>query len=240
MAVPASPVVVFDLDGTLADTAPDLIATLNAILAGEGRRPLALAEAGALIGVGARALIERGLADGGPVDPERLDALYAAFLDLYAERLCVATRLYPGARAALARLAASGYRLAVCTNKFEAHARGVLKGLGILDHFDALSGRDTFGVCKPDPRHILMTVAAAGGDPGAAVMVGDSRTDIAAARAAGIPVIGVTFGYTDVPIAALDPDAVVDAFDGIEAAVARLAPAGRPREPLSVPLAARA
>jgi phosphoglycolate phosphatase len=226
MAVPAYPTVVFDLDGTLADTAPDLIATLNAILGREGLSPIALAEAGALIGVGARALIERGVAaNGRALPPGRLDELYADFLALYAANICVETRLYPGARAALGRLTAAGYRLAICTNKFEAHARAVLAGLGVLDHFHAIAGRDTYPACKPDPRHLLLTIAAAGGDPGRSVLVGDSRTDIATARAAGVPVIGVPFGYTDVPIAALAPDAVVDHYDALDEAVRRLTPA---------------
>jgi phosphoglycolate phosphatase len=225
-----APVVVFDLDGTLADTAPDLIATLNAILRREGLQPIAAAEAGALIGAGARALIERGLsANGRTLPPERVDALYADFLDGYAARLCVETRLYPGATAALDRLAALGYRLAVCTNKFEAHARAVLEGLRVLDRFTALSGRDTYPVCKPDPRHLTLTIAAAGGHPARAVMIGDSRTDVVTARAAGVPVIGVPFGYSDVPIASLAPDAVVASFDDLDEAVLQLLPLRLPR-----------
>lgn len=226
MAAPAYPVVVFDLDGTLADTAPDLIATLNAILAREGLQPIAQDTAGALIGVGARALIERGLqANGRSLPAARVDALYADFLALYGLRLCVETRLYPGARAALERLAAAGYALAVCTNKFEAHAVALLAALGILDRFAAVSGRDTFPFCKPDPRHLTMTIAAAGGDLDRAVLVGDSRTDVATARAAGLPVIGVPFGYSEVPVADLGPDAIVERFDDLDAAVAALVPA---------------
>ncbi|KAA2237036.1 phosphoglycolate phosphatase [Salinarimonas soli] len=230
MAAPAHPIVVFDLDGTLADTAPDLIATLNAILADEGLAPLPLAEAGALIGVGARALIERGVASNGrTLPPGRLDILYAEFLERYAANVCVETRLYPGARAALNRLAGEGYRLAICTNKFESHARALLAALGVLDIFQALGGRDTFPVCKPDPRHLTLTITAAGGDPTRAVMVGDSRTDIVTARAAGIPVIAVPFGYTDVPIETLSPDRVISHFDELAEAVHRLVPLAWPQ-----------
>ena len=241
MAANAHPIVVFDLDGTLADTAPDLIATLNAILAGEGLSPLPIEEAGALIGVGARALIERGVsANARTLPPGRLDVLYESFLDRYAANLCVETRLYPGAREALHRLARGGYRLAICTNKFDAHARALLSALRVLDLFEAVSGRDTYTVCKPDPRHLTLTIAAAGGDPGRAVMVGDSRTDIMTARAAGIPVVGVPFGYTDVPIAALGPDCVVAHFDDLADAVRRLVPLEREHRTEALPMMARA
>jgi phosphoglycolate phosphatase len=241
MAADAHPIVVFDLDGTLADTAPDLIATLNAILAGEGLSPLPLADAGALIGVGARALIERGVsANARTLPPGRLDVLYESFLARYAANVCVETRLYAGAREALHRLAADGYRLAICTNKFEAHARALLAALGVLPLFEAVCGRDTFPVCKPDPRHLTLTIAAAGGDEARAVMVGDSRTDVVTARAAGVPVIGVPFGYTDVPIEALGPDCVVAHFDDLADAVRRLVPLEREHRAAALPMLARA
>jgi phosphoglycolate phosphatase len=226
MRSPLPPTVVFDLDGTLADTAPDLVATLNAILAREGLPPVAAAEARDMIGAGARALIQRGFALAGrDLAPARLDALYAAFLAHYAEHLCGGTTLYPGVLGALDRLEEAGCLLAVCTNKVEAHAVSLIEALGLRERFAAICGRDTFPVCKPDPGHILLTVERAGGDPQQAVMVGDSRTDVAAAQAAGLPAVAVPFGYSDVPVETLGPDVVIRHFDELAAAVlALLAP----------------
>lgn len=220
---PMRPIIIFDLDGTLADTAPDLIGTLNVLLDREGLPGLEVAEAGALIGVGARALLQRGFsAAGRDLAPDHLEALYADFLDHYGENLCLRTRLYPGTLAALETLTAAGFTLAVCTNKYEAHSLRLLEGLGIAERFAAICGRDTFPFFKPDPRHLLLTIERAGGDPAQAVMVGDSRTDIVTARAAGVPVIAVPFGYTEVPVDELGPDRIVRHFDELAAAVAEL------------------
>lgn len=215
--------IVFDLDGTLADTAPDLIATLNLILAEEGLAELPLGEARDLIGAGAKALLERGIAaNGRSVAADHLEALYERFLVIYAGRIAVETRLFPGVAAALERFRAAGWRLAVCTNKIERHSVMLLEALGIAGHFHAICGRDTFPFSKPDPRHLTMTVVAAGGAPDAALMVGDSQTDIATAKAAGIPVIAVPFGYTMTPVSELDPDVIIDHFDGLWDAAAAL------------------
>lgn len=220
------PIVVFDLDGTLADTAADLIATLNFVLKREGLPDLPLATARDMIGTGARALIERGFAaTGRPLKEGQLDALYRVFLAHYGRHLCVESELYPGAEAALDRLTRAGYRLAVCTNKIEAHSVSLLRRLGVAGRFQAICGRDTFPFAKPDPRHLQATIARAGGDPRRAVMVGDSGTDIATARAAGIPVIAVPFGYTDIPVSALGPDRIVEHFDGMFEAVQALSEA---------------
>jgi phosphoglycolate phosphatase len=228
MRASRAPIVVFDLDGTLADTAGDLIATLNVILDQEGAPPFPPDQAGDLIGAGGRPLITRGLkAAGREVEPDRLEALYHRFLAHYEANICVETRLFPGASAALDRLEAAGYILAVCTNKFEAHAVKVLEALGIAGRFAAICGRDTFPVFKPDPAHILLTVHRAGGDPRAAVMVGDSRSDTVAAHAAKVPVVAVSFGYTDVPVRDLNPDRVIDHFDELFDAVEALL-AGEP------------
>ncbi|MBY0296931.1 MAG: phosphoglycolate phosphatase [Methylobacterium sp.] len=224
----SAPIVVFDLDGTLAETAADLGATLNVVLAREGLPPVDLTRARDLIGAGARALIERGFAAAGrDLTRERLDALFRVFLAHYGQHLCDASHLFPGVLACLDRLRAAGYRLAVCTNKVEDHSVRLLTLLGVADHFAAICGRDTFPYCKPDPRHLTQTIARAGGDPARAVMVGDSRTDIATARAAGIPVVAVPFGYTDVPVQDLGPDAVIDHFDQLFDAVEAMA--GRTR-----------
>jgi phosphoglycolate phosphatase len=201
--------IVFDLDGTLAETAPDIIATLNVILAAEDLPPVPVAKARDLVGAGAKALIERGfkLYDK-PLSPEK--------------PVADASHLYDGVLDALDLLARRGHRLAVCTNKPERHSRLLLDALKVTERFAAIAGRDTYPYFKPDARHLTMTIVAAGGDPAHAVMIGDSRTDIATARNAGLPVICVPFGYTDVPIETLAPDAVIQHFRELPAAVARL------------------
>jgi phosphoglycolate phosphatase len=218
------PLVVFDLDGTLADTAPDLIATLNVILGREGLPPVPVEGANELIGAGARALVERGFEAGRrELTPAKSDALYRDFLAHYADNLCNESRLFPGVVPALDTLAAQGFRFAVCTNKIEAHSRRLLDALGISGRFAAICGRDTFAYFKPDPRHLTLTIEQAGGDPARSVMVGDSITDIATAKAAGIPVVGVTFGYTDRPVRDLEPDVAIDAYEELPGAVAAIA-----------------
>lgn len=217
------PIVVFDLDGTLADTAPDLIAVLNMIMDREGLPHVPAEEAREMIGAGSRALVERGFeAAHREITPAKSDALFRLFLELYADHLCVHSRLFPHVTEALDALSASGHVLAVCTNKVEAHSRMLLRALGVAERFAAICGRDSFAWCKPDPRHLTLTIEQAGGDPARAIMVGDSITDIATAKAAGIPVIGVPFGYTDRPIRDLDPDLVIDDFAELVAANARL------------------
>ena len=217
------PIVVFDLDGTLAETAADLVATLNVVLAAEDLPPLPLGQARDMIGAGARALIERGFAAAGrAVAPARLEALFAMFMAHYARNIRVHSHLYPGVEAALDRLEEAGFLLAVCTNKFEGQSVALLEALGVADRFAAICGRDTFPWFKPDPRHLTATIERAGGDPRRAVMVGDSRTDIATAQAAGIPVVAVPFGYTDVPVRELGPDRVVAHFDALADAVDEL------------------
>ncbi|GJE73486.1 MAG: phosphoglycolate phosphatase [Methylobacteriaceae bacterium] len=219
------PIAVFDLDGTLAETAGDLVGTLNVILAREGHAPLPLEQARDLLGAGARALIQRGFAvAGATLSPERLETLFEAFLEHYGAHLTDNSTLFPGVVAALDRLEAEGFVLAVCTNKVEAHAVALLAELGVRARFPVIVGKDTFAFSKPDPRHITATIARAGGDPTRAVMVGDSRADVAAAQAAGIPVVGVTFGYTPVPMRELQPDWVIEHFDELADAVAALVP----------------
>ncbi len=216
----APPIVVFDLDGTLADTAPDLIGTLNALMAREGLPAVPLDAARDMIGAGARALVERGFEAGGrELTPARSDALFRDFLAHYAENLCVASRLFDNLVPALDALETDGFRLAVCTNKVESHSVRLIEALGLGGRFAAICGRDTFAWSKPDARHLLLTIEAAGGDPARAVMIGDSRTDIDTAKAAGVPVVAVTFGYTDVPVRDLSPDVVIDDFAQLVAAV---------------------
>lgn len=211
---------VFDLDGTLAETAPDIMGTLNHLFVREGLAALPVSKARDLVGAGARALLERGFkVSGQPLPPEKLDALFEDFLVHYLEHIADLSFLFEGVEPALERLKARGFTLAVCTNKPEVHSHELLKRLGVHGQFAAIAGRDTFPFYKPDPRHLTETIRLAGGDTGRAIMVGDSRTDVDTARAAGIPVIGVTFGYTDTPIEALNPDKVIAHFDALESSI---------------------
>jgi phosphoglycolate phosphatase len=211
---------VFDLDGTLAETAPDIMGTLNHLLEREGLAPLPVSKARDLVGAGAKALLERGFAvSGRPLPPEKLNALFDDFLIHYLAHIADLSFLFEGVEAALDRLKARGFTLAVCTNKPEVHSIELLKRLGVHDHFAAIAGRETFPFFKPDPRHLLETIRAAGGEAARAIMVGDSRTDVDTARAAKVPVIGVTFGYTDTPIEQLAPDRVISHFDALDAAI---------------------
>ncbi len=215
-----SPIVVFDLDGTLAETAPDIMRVLNVILERETLPALPLERARELVGAGARALIERGFrVSGRPLDDETLERLFEDFLLIYAEDVASHSHLFDGALDAMSALTDDGFKLAICTNKPILHTRLILDHFGIASQFAAIAGRDSFPFHKPDPRHLTLTIEAAGGDPRRAVMIGDSRTDIVTAKAAGIPCICVPFGYTDVAIETLEPDLVIPHFDGLADAV---------------------
>ena len=209
-----APTIVYDLDGTLADTAEDLVATLNWLLGREGLQPLPVESAGSLVGAGARALIKRGFAASGrTLDSQTIEPLFADYLEHYNAHIVERTRLYPAVDKALAAFSRAGWRQAVCTNKVESSAKLLIAKLGIADRFAFICGQDTFGIGKPDAAPLLKTIAAAGGVSERAIMVGDSGTDIKTARAAGVPVIAVDFGYTDVPVKELGPDRVISHFD---------------------------
>ena len=215
--------VVFDLDGTLVDTAPDLINALNYILVREGMPPVPLHSARTMIGAGVRRLIERGLElDGRAIEIEDVNRLTADFIDYYAAHIADASRPFEGLESALDDLAARGYRFAVCTNKLEWLSKLLLDRLGLSARFSAICGADTFGISKPDPAILRQTVARAGGELSSTVMVGDAGPDIGVARRAGVPVIGVAFGYTEVPIADLNPDLLINHMNELPAAVASL------------------
>jgi len=217
------PTIVFDLDGTLIDTAPDLIDTLNIVFAREGLPPVPYETARNLIGGGARMMIARGIeAEGRTVTPAELERLFQDFLAHYSEHIADRSRPFPGLSDALDALAAEGARFAVCTNKLESLSVLLLKQLGLIHRFAAICGQDTFGVQKPDPEILRRTVAAAGGILRDAIMIGDSLTDIRTARAAGIPVIAVDFGYTDRPVAELGPDRIISRFAQLPAMVSEL------------------
>src|SRR4051794_34505195 len=218
-----SPTVVFDLDGTLVDTAPDLINALNFILSREGLAPVPLKSARNMIGAGARKLLERGLElDGRHLAPRDLDRLANDFIARYAAHIADESRPFEGLEDALDDLSARGCRFAVCTNKLEWLSKLLLDELGLSSRFSAICGADTFGVSKPDPAILQQTVARAGGDLASAIMVGDAGPDIRVARRAGVPVIGVEFGYTDVPMADLKPDRLIGHMRDLPAAVESL------------------
>jgi phosphoglycolate phosphatase len=217
--------IVFDLDGTLVDTAPDLIDTLTFIMLQEGLPALPFAAARKLIGGGARAMIERALAaEGRTCSAAELDRLYAAFIKHYAAHIADRSRPFPQLETTLDQLAAAGHRLAVCTNKLEWLSKRLLDTLSLAERFAAICGPDTFGLQKPNPEILRLTVRRAGGEVARTIMVGDSRTDIQTARAAGVPIIAVDFGYSDVPIATLHPDRIISSFADLPAAVTGLAP----------------
>jgi phosphoglycolate phosphatase len=219
----ATRTIVFDLDGTLVDTAPDLIGSLNVLFARERLAPVTLNEGRSMIGGGVRRLVERGLAlQGRSFTAAEVDALLADYITHYAEHIADDSRPFPGVEAALDAFAARGDRFAVCTNKLGWLAVRLLDRLGLSQRFAAICGRDTFGIEKPDPEILRRTIQAAGGDLADSIMVGDSGTDIATARAAGIPVVAVDFGYTEVPVAELDPDRIISHFDALPEALSTL------------------
>jgi phosphoglycolate phosphatase len=221
------PIVVFDLDGTLVDTAPDLVATLNTVFAREGLPPVDYVAARNMVGGGARAMIERGLkAEGRVLATAEVDVLVKEFIAHYAEHIADRSRPFPGLTAALDALAAGGCRFAVCTNKLEWLSLRLLDALGLKERFVAICGADTFGVQKPNPELLRRTIARADGQTGRAVMVGDSITDIATARAAGVPVVAVDFGYSETPVVELGPNRVISAFDDLPGTVFELLEAG--------------
>ena len=219
----SAPTIVFDLDGTLVDTAPDLISALNFVLDREGLAPVPLHAARNLIGAGARRLIERALElEGRHASPEDIARLTADFIEYYADHIAEASRPFEGLESALDELSSRGFRFAVCTNKLEWLSKRLLDQLGLGGRFAAICGADTFGVAKPDPAILRETVARAGGEISSSIMVGDAGTDIGVARRAGVPVIGVSFGYTEVPIAELKPDRLIHHMRDLPAAVGEL------------------
>ncbi len=204
--------VIFDLDGTLVDTAPDLMSATNHVLGLMKRRAISMTEVRAFVGHGARNLIVRSVnATGDPVDGKTLDFYHAEFLRYYERNIAVGSEPFPGAVALLQRLSGNGMKLGICTNKLEGLSVRLIEALGLAKYFGAIIGPDTINIAKPDPapyREALRRLGAS-----RSIMVGDSETDILTARAAQVPVIAVTFGYTPEPVAKFAPDYIVSHFD---------------------------
>lgn len=208
------PVIVFDLDGTLVDTAPDLLDSLNHVVTAEGLAPIDPPTLRALVGRGGRVLLQRAFAaQGRTIEPAELDRLFIAFITHYRAGMPGCSQPYEGVVACMDRLAQAGFTLAVCTNKPESLSVALLDALDLSARFAAICGADTFPVRKPDPGHLTGTIARAGGEANRAVMIGDSNTDIDTAKAAGIPVVAVDFGYSTEPVATLAPDRVISHYD---------------------------
>ena len=213
-----SPLVIFDLDGTLIDTAPDLIDSLNHTIAAAELSPVTFADLTHLVGQGVRVMIRRAFElRQAPLDPVTEESLIERFFDHYASHMPGKSRLYPGALECLDRLAAAGMNLAICTNKPQELALPLLQKLGLAARFAAITGGNTFAVRKPDARHIVGTIEMAGADPAFSLMVGDSVNDILAARNAGIPSIAVTFGYSDVLVETLGSSRVIEDYQELTA-----------------------
>ncbi len=215
--------IAFDLDGTLIDTAPDLIGVLNEMLVEYGLPEVPLAASRHLVGGGARYLLEHGFAEAGATfhagdAPDMVER----FVDLYLARIARESRPFPGLEETLDVLEARGARFCVCTNKRTNLSLALLKETNLLHRFAAVAGPDAVSQRKPDAAHLIEAIEMASGDPKRAVMVGDSETDIGSARAAGVPIVLVSFGYTEIPLAELDRDALIDRLDELPAVVERL------------------
>ncbi len=215
--------IVFDLDGTLIDTAPDLMGAVDHLLKRKGLPSVAENETRPLISYGSRVMLKRALTVlDHNIDDATFHAWWTEYLDIYAENIAEKSRPFPGLVALLDRLEASGHTFAVCTNKTEVLSKKLLGALKLDHRFRAIVGRDTLAHSKPHPEHLLGTLRLAGADPSEAVMVGDSDVDILTAQAANIPVIAVTFGYCHAPVATFNPSAIIDHYDSFDAAFAAI------------------
>lgn len=219
------PLIIFDLDGTLVDSNRDLIPALNAATATEGLPPISMEDVGHVVGLGALMMIERAyrfydrpLETNGPVHK----AVFAHFLEYYEARIADNTVFFPDALTTLDLLSQQGYHHAICTNKYEGLARKLLRLLGEEDRFITITGGDTFAVKKPDSTHIVETAKMAGYAADNCIMIGDSINDIAAAQNGNIPVVAVDFGYSDVPVAQLNPDRIISHFTALPQAIEEL------------------
>jgi phosphoglycolate phosphatase len=216
-----TPAYLFDLDGTLVDTAPDLLATMNMLLTRAGHAPLGPEVLRRLVGRGARNLIaDTFKVAGAPLTPEAIEPLYADFLKDYGSHIAAASRPFPGVIETLEQLKAEGVRMGVLTNKPHPNAMQLLTELDLTGYFETITGGSKYPWLKPDPRLFETVLADLGGRP--AIMVGDSVTDVQAARAGGAPVILMSYGYTPEPATVLGADLVLDDFREVPAAAKRL------------------
>ncbi len=205
---------IFDLDGTLVDTAPDLLIATNHALSLIERKPVSMAQLRTYVGHGAMNLIEMGAkASGDAVDAATLKKLHAAFLEYYGENIAVSSMMFEGLEELIEQASLSGLKLGVCTNKLERFSVKLLTELGMMAHFDAVVGGDTMPVMKPDPVPYHEVARRLGVDVQDTMMFGDSETDIRTAQNAGVPVIAVTFGYTAKPVASFNPTHVISHYD---------------------------
>ena len=212
---------VFDLDGTLVDTAPALTHATNHVLGHVGLAPVTVEALRPWVSYGARRMVIQALeASGTSLPEEKIDGLMDLYNDYYAANIAVGSRPYAGVVEALEHFRSQGTRLAVCTNKREELSRILLDALGMMPLFSGLAGRDTFPVSKPHPDHLLNTIRMAGGKPTDAIMVGDSEVDVATAKAARVPIVAVTFGYSEVPVASFGPDVLIESYTELKQAVA--------------------
>ena len=215
--------VVFDLDGTLVDTAPDLAEATNHVLGTLGLERVSELEIRPFVGHGALAMIEAAVTSHGRKLTEReLHDLFQIFFDYYSANIAVRSTPYANMVTALEALRSEGATLAVCTNKIEIQACQVLKALKLDGYFSALTGHDSLGVFKPNPKHLTGTIALTDGRPDASIMIGDSETDIKTAKAAHVPIVAVSFGYSVDPVASFGPDAIIDDYRDLQAAVKKL------------------
>ena len=212
--------IVFDLDGTLIDSVPDVRAAMNRVLTSQGHPEISLDQALTLVGEGARAMVEKAMALGGTPAPEaRLDDLVADYIGYYRRYPVVHTRIYPGVIAVLDSLAQRGVRLGICTNKPLVMTELVLRTLGLDKYFGGVASGDSVPHRKPDGRHVEHTLKLMGAGKARAVMVGDSETDVAAGKDAGLPVVAVTYGYARVPAEGLGADVLIDDFAALPGAL---------------------
>ena len=216
--------IAFDLDGTLIDSVPDVRAAINRLLVSEGRSEVSLEQTLSLVGQGARVMMEQAMTLGGePPAADALDRMVETYIEFYRRHPADLTTIYPGVIEVLESLAAQGVRMGICSNKPFVMTKLVLKTLGLDRYFDAVTGGDNVPQRKPDGRHVTHTLALMGGRPAHAVMVGDSETDVAAGKDAGLPVIAVTYGYAHVPVAELGADVLIERFSDLPAALDELA-----------------
>lgn len=218
----ALPALVFDFDGTLIESAPELADCLNQLLAANGRRAATLAEVEAMIGNGVAKLVERGFRATGDV-PGDLDEQVTRFIDIYNNAPIGETPLYDGVIETLEQLRAAGHAMAICTNKLHRPTIKILEGLDMMHFFSVVAGGDTFPVRKPDPGHLTGVLEQLGVGCESAIMIGDSPNDIGCARAAGVRSVAVTYGYSNIPHADLGADALIDRFADLPDALARIA-----------------